>query len=125
MVKMQKDRSEFGDLPVHGVAVNNDRQSLLGGRLAEALHEYKDSGGLRVMQPSVVAHHHVVEQDVDVGDFVRVERCHDSICVGDLISLGSDQLQGQSHLDNFHLLQGRATHLLAKHARLLAQWHAS
>lgn len=119
--KIEKIDQNFGDLPVNRVAVNNDRQSLLGGRLAKALHEDENGGGLRVVQSCVVAHHDVVKQDVDVGDFVRVEGCHDvSIHARNLISLGRYQLEDQADLDDFHLLEGCSADLLAEQSCLLA-----
>ena len=42
-------------------AVDEDGMSFLRGSLAEAFEEHKDARGLRVMQPSVVAAHDIVQ----------------------------------------------------------------
>ena len=55
-------------------AVDEDGVSLLRSSLAEALEENKDARGLRVMQPRVVAAHDVVQEYVNVGRLVGVER---------------------------------------------------
>lgn len=55
-------------------AVNEDGMSLLRGGLTEAFEEHEDARCLRVMQPSVVAAHHIVQEYIDVGRLMRVER---------------------------------------------------
>jgi hypothetical protein len=60
-------------------AVDEDRKSFLGGCLAEALHEDEDDGRLGVKEACVVAHHDVVEQDVDVGNLVGVKGRHHGV----------------------------------------------
>jgi len=60
-------------------AVNEDRESFLGGSLAEALHEHEDDGRLGVKQTCVVTHNYVVQQDVDVGNLVGVEGRHHGV----------------------------------------------
>lgn len=49
------------------------------------------------MQASIVADHDVVEQDVDVGDFVRMEGCDHGICIRQLITVLYNFLQDEAH----------------------------
>ena len=107
-MKEMKARLDWNwDLPVDCEAINENRVSLLCGRLAEALEEDEDAGRLRVVQPGVVAADDVVEQDVDVGRLVRVERCDDLVRVRDDVTLGCHQLEDEADLNDLGLVEGR------------------
>ena len=56
-------------------AVDDDRESFLCSRLAEAFHKNEDSRRLSFMKTRILAQNHIVEADVDVGNFVRMEGC--------------------------------------------------
>ena len=60
-----------------------------------------------------MAHHNVVEQDVDVGNFVRVEWCDQGVGVRDLIALRRNELQDEANLNNLGLVQAQTTHCLS------------
>ena len=60
-------------------AVDENGVALLDGGLAEALQQDKDTGCLGIVEARVVTYHNVVEKDVYVGYFVRVERCDDYV----------------------------------------------
>ena len=47
-----------------------------------------------------MAHHNIVEKDIDVGHLMRVERSDHSVGVGDLVSAGGNELQDQTNLHN-------------------------
>lgn len=49
------------------------------------------------MQASIVADHDVVEQDVDIGDFVRMEGCDHRICIRQLITVLNNLLQDEAY----------------------------
>ena len=54
--------------------VDEDWRAFLGGQMAESLEQDQDAGRLLIVQARIVANHDVVEEDIDVGHFVRVER---------------------------------------------------
>ena len=54
--------------------VDEDWRAFLGGQMAESLEQDQDAGRLLIVQTRIVANHDVVEEDIDVGHFVRVER---------------------------------------------------
>ncbi len=56
------------------VAVNAQVEAFLSAGVAKALYEDEDGGGLVVVEARVMANHHIVVLDVDVGHLVRVER---------------------------------------------------
>lgn len=54
--------------------IDEDWRAFLGGQMAESLEQDQDAGRLLIVQARIVANHDVVEEDIDVGHFVRVER---------------------------------------------------
>ena len=62
-----------------GVAVDGDGDTFHGRRLAQALYQNEDSWRLSIEKASFVADDDVVEEDVDVGDFERVEGRHKGV----------------------------------------------
>lgn len=62
-------------LPMHSEAIDEDWVAFLSSRLAKSFEEDQDAGGLQVVEPCIVTHHDVVENDVDVGDVVRMKGC--------------------------------------------------
>ena len=57
------------------------------------------------MQPSIVAHNHVVQQNIDVGGFVRVEGRDEGVRVRDKVALGCNHLQNEAYLYDSGLTQ--------------------
>ncbi len=49
------------------------------------------------MQACIVANHDVVEQNVDIGDFVRMEGCDHRICIRQLITVLNNFLQDEAN----------------------------
>ena len=68
-------RKRSGHLPVDREAVDDDREPFLRGGLAEPFHKNENSRCLSFMQARILAQNHIVEEDVDVGNFVRMEGC--------------------------------------------------
>ena len=56
-----------------------------------------------------MAHDNVVEQNVDVGNLMRLERCNQCVGVRDLIALRRNELQDEADLDNFGLVETQTT----------------
>ena len=86
-------------LPVDRKAVDEDWVAFLGSGLAQALEENKDAWSLRVVQPRVVAAHDIIQEYVDVGHLVRMERSDQLVRIRDQITLRSDQLEDEADLD--------------------------
>ena len=62
-----------------GETIHMDRKSILGGPLAEAFQQDKDSRCLFFIKAGIVAHDDIVENDVDVWNFMAVEGCDEGI----------------------------------------------
>ena len=81
--------------------------SLLSSHLTEALNQNKNARRLLIVQPRIVADNHVVQQNVDVGGFVRVERRDEGVRVRDEVALGCNHLQNEAYLYDFGLTQDK------------------
>ena len=106
------------------VAVNLDVDPSLCTCVAETLNQSKDGRGLGIVQACVVAHHHIVVLDVDVGNLVRVERRDEvgssihtlarcRLCRRrhlqsmQLVALATQMLKDVAHLHHFGVFEGR------------------
>ena len=94
----------FMDLPMNRKAVYENWMPTECGSLAQTLNEQKNARGLWVIKTGVLAHHHKIEQDVDVGDFMGVERGNNSVGAGYLVTLLCDHLQKMAHFNDLRLL---------------------
>ena len=64
---------------MNGETIHMDRKSILGGPLAEAFQQDEDSRCLFFIKAGIVAHDDIVENDVDVWNFMAVEGCDEAI----------------------------------------------
>lgn len=86
---------------MNGVAIYDNICVHFGRHLTESLNQDKHCWGLLILDARFEADDDKVEEDGDVGDFVRVEWSDDSITVWHLISCFCDQHQHFANLEEF------------------------
>jgi len=92
--------AERGYLPMDSKAVDEDGQTLLRGHLAKTFEQDENKRGLLIVDAGIVAHDDEIDEDIDVGDFVRVEWRHMRVCRRDHVSTLSNQLQDAANLED-------------------------
>jgi len=95
-------------LPVYGEAVDEDSLAFLSSHLAKTLQQDENTRRLLVVESRIVAHHDVVEQDIDVRNLVRVKWRDVRIRVGQHVTLLYDQLQDEANLEDHGFIEVKA-----------------
>lgn len=95
-------------LPVYCEAVDEDSLSFLSSHLAKTLQQDENARRLLVVESRIVAHHDVVEQDIDVRNFMRVKWRDVCIRVGQHVALLYDQLQDEANLKDHGFVEVKA-----------------
>ena len=94
------------------VAIDMNRKSFLGGLLAEAFQQDEDSWRLLFIESGIVTHDDIVEDDVDVRDFMAVEGCDEGIGLCIQIALGHHELNDIADLDRLFFFYAELVFLL-------------
>ena len=94
------------------VAIDVNRKAFLRRPLAETFHQDEDSWRLFFIESGIVAHDDIVEDDVDVRDFMAVEGCDEGIRLCIQIALGHHELNDIADLDRLFLISAELVFLL-------------
>ena len=97
---------------MNGETIHMDRKSILGGPLAEAFQQDEDSWSLFFIKAGIVAHDDVVEDDVDVWNFMAVEGCDEGISRCVEVALGHHELDDIADLNRLFLVCSKLVVLL-------------
>ena len=96
-------------LPVDSEAIYENWMSFLGCGETDSFEQYEDDWRLLIMKTGIVATNNVIQKNVNVGDFVRMERCDQRIRVLDKVALCCYELQDETDLDDFGLVESLAS----------------
>ena len=95
-------------LPVNSETVYENWVSFLCCRETDSFEQNEDDQCLLIMKTGIVATNNVIQKNVNVGDFVRMERCDQRIRVLDKVALCCYELQDETDLDDFCLVESQA-----------------
>ena len=89
---------------MNGKTVYVDWESILGRPLAEAFEQDEDGWCLFFIKSGIVAHDDVVQDDVDVWNFMAVEWCYEGVSRCIEVPLGDHQLNDIADLNRLFLV---------------------
>ena len=101
--KMSDTNLKISDLPMNGETIHMDRKSILGGPLAEAFKQDEDGWCLFFIKSGIVAHDNVVEDYVDIWNFMTMEWCNEGISGCIQVALGDHELDDITDLNRLFL----------------------
>ena len=104
LVRESESDLKICDLPMNGKTVYVDWESILGRPLAEAFEQDEDGWCLFFIKSGIVAHDDVVQDDVDVWNFMTVEWCDEGISRCIEVPLGDHQLNDIADLNRLFLV---------------------